>query len=130
MAQSSREIYWSAILADFRRSGLTHLEFCRRRHLSIHSFRHWLYRRRPDPHRTPSHSRTAPTVPTPDPSSNTQFLPVQIRPVSIPAAVTSPHTRSVPPLELVLADDRCIRVPSGFDPATLHQLLDTLEERP
>ena len=28
MAQSSREIYWSAILADFRRSGLTHVEFC------------------------------------------------------------------------------------------------------
>jgi hypothetical protein len=28
MAQSSREIYWSAILADFRRSGLTHVTFC------------------------------------------------------------------------------------------------------
>jgi hypothetical protein len=28
MTQSSREIYWSAILADFRRSGLTHVEFC------------------------------------------------------------------------------------------------------
>jgi hypothetical protein len=28
MAQSSREIYWSAILVDFRRSGLTHVESC------------------------------------------------------------------------------------------------------
>ena len=27
MAQSSREIYWSALLADFRCSGLTHVEF-------------------------------------------------------------------------------------------------------
>ena len=34
MAQSSREIYWSAILADFRRSGLTHVEFCRLRRIS------------------------------------------------------------------------------------------------
>ena len=31
MAQSPREIYWSAILADFRRSGLTHVEFCQLR---------------------------------------------------------------------------------------------------
>jgi hypothetical protein len=29
MVQSSREIYWSAILVDFRRSGLTHVEPCR-----------------------------------------------------------------------------------------------------
>jgi hypothetical protein len=33
MAQSSREIYWSAILADFCRSGLTHVEFCRLRRI-------------------------------------------------------------------------------------------------
>jgi hypothetical protein len=39
-------------------------------------------------------------------------------------------TPTAPPLELVLADDRRIRVPTGFDPATLHQLLDTLEQRP
>ena len=43
MVQSSREIYWSAILADFRRSGLTHVKFCRLRRMSLHSFRKWLY---------------------------------------------------------------------------------------
>jgi hypothetical protein len=36
MAQSSREIYWSASLADSRRSGLTQVEFCRPRRFSIH----------------------------------------------------------------------------------------------
>ena len=46
MAQSSREIYWSAILTDFRRSGLTHVEFCRLRRISTFSFRDWLYQLR------------------------------------------------------------------------------------
>jgi hypothetical protein len=47
MAQSSREIYWSAILANFRRPGLTHVECRRLRRVSTHSFRDWLYRLRP-----------------------------------------------------------------------------------
>jgi hypothetical protein len=29
MAQSAREIDWSAILADFQQTGLTHVEFCK-----------------------------------------------------------------------------------------------------
>jgi len=130
MAQSAPAIYWSAIVADFRRSGLTHVEFCRRRHLSLSSFRHWLYRRRPDLHSIPSGSGAAPRVPGPAPSSRPQFLPVHLRPEPLPVAVTPRNTPSAPPLELVLADDRRIRVPSGFDPTTLHQLLDTLEQRP
>ena len=47
MALTSREIYWPAILADFRRSGLTHVEFCHLRRISLHSFRKWLYHLRP-----------------------------------------------------------------------------------
>jgi hypothetical protein len=38
MPHPSRELYWSAILADFRCSGLTHVEFCRRRRLSLSAF--------------------------------------------------------------------------------------------
>jgi hypothetical protein len=116
--------------ADFHQSGLTHVEFCRRRHVSIHSFRHWLYRRRSDLHPTPSDSRPALALPGPTSSSTPPFLPVHIRPDSVPGTVISPDTPSAPPLELVLDRDRRIRIPSGFDPATLHQLLDTLEQRP
>ena len=43
MAQSAQAIYWSALIADFRRSGLTHVEFCRRRQISVHAIRHRLY---------------------------------------------------------------------------------------
>ena len=42
MAQSAQAIYWSALISDFRRSGLTHVEFCRRQ-ISAHAIRHRLY---------------------------------------------------------------------------------------
>ena len=38
------DLRWNALLNDFRRSGLTHAEFCLRRGISIHSFRKRLYR--------------------------------------------------------------------------------------
>ena len=129
MALSARAIYWSAILTDFHRSGLTHVEFCRRRRISIHSFRSWLYRRRSDLLPTPADSRGAPPVAVSGQLSTPEFLPVHIRPEPS-AAVTSQDSRSAPALELILTRDRRVRVPVGFDPATLHQLLDALEDRP
>jgi hypothetical protein len=130
MPRQSRQIYWSAILADFRRSGLTHVEFCRRRHISIHSFRSWLYRRRPEVHPKSSHSQAAPSLSEPAPSTTPAFLPVRILPEPIPATGAPHDPRATPLLELVLADHRRIRISPGFDRATLHQLLDLLEERP
>jgi hypothetical protein len=130
MPRHSRELYWAAILADFRRSGLTQDEFCRRRQISLSSFRHRLYRRRPDLPTIPAASHTTTAVPVPAPSSTPRFLPVRIRPEPLPTPVPSQDGRAAATLELVLADHRRIRVPSGFDPATLRQLLDTLEQRP
>ena len=81
MSLTSREIYWSAILADFRRSGLTHVEFCRLRRLSLHSFRKWLYHLRPGlpPKATRSRSQTS-AVPAPQTTTTTpRFLPVHVR---------------------------------------------------
>jgi hypothetical protein len=130
MPRHSREVYWTAILADFRRSGLTQDEFCRRRQISLHSFRHWLYRRRPDLPTTPAGAHATPSVPVPAPSSPPRFLPVRIRCQPGPTPATSQDGCSAPMLELVLADHRRIRVPAGFDPLTLQQLLDILEHRP
>ena len=129
MAQSSREIYWSDILADFRRSGLTHVEFCQLRRISIHSFRDWLYRLRPG--LPPRRSRSGHTSPAP---SLTQvnlpaFLPVHVRPPSLAPLAAHQVVPPPAPLELVLSDRCHLRVPAGFDPATLHLLLDVLEER-
>jgi hypothetical protein len=33
-------------------------------------------------------------------------------------------------LEIVVSERHFVRVPPGFDAATLHQLLDVLEDRP
>jgi len=92
MAQSGRAIYWSAIIADFHRSGLTHVEFCRRRQISIHSSRHWLYRRRPHLRPTPSVPAPTPAIPHPTPA----FLPVRIRPEPIPVVIGSPDAPTAP----------------------------------
>ena len=129
MAQSSREIFWSAILADFRRSGLTHVEFCQLRRISIHSFRDWLYRLRPG--LPPPRSRAGRMSPAPssNKASTPDFLPVHVHPRS-PACIADHQVAQPPtPLELVLSDRAHLRVPAGFDPATLHQLLDVLEQR-
>ena len=47
------DLRWSAILNDFRRSGLTHAAFCHRRELSIHTFRKRLYAAAPPCERRP-----------------------------------------------------------------------------
>lgn len=133
MAQSSRAIYWSAILADFRRSGMTHVQFCSVRRISIHSFRSWLYRLRPGlPPRRPRSSHTSTPTPPPPANDPPPFLPVHVRDRAR-AATTADIPHIDPPsssLELVLDKRHLLRIPSDFDPATLHRLLDALEERP
>ena len=130
MAQSAREIYWSAILADFRRLGLTHVEFCKLRRVSIHSFRDWLYRLRPGlpPPRPRVRSQHSPSALSEAPSPT--FLPVHVRPEPKSSTTSLSHTGPASPLELVLAEDLRIRLPADFDAASLHRLLDVLEQRP
>jgi hypothetical protein len=106
---------WNALLNDFRRSGLTHAEFCRRRGLSIHSFRKHLYQ-------TPSPKPPPPQLPAARVAA--EFVPVIILPDPAPTGV-----RSREPLELILPKGHRIAVAPGFDPATLRQLIDTVEER-
>ncbi|HSQ55453.1 MAG TPA: hypothetical protein VLM40_06880 [Gemmata sp.] len=111
------DLRWNALLNDFRRSGLTHAEFCQRRGISIHSFRKRLYQAptpKPTPANPPSSDGTAP-----------HFLPVTITPDPIFATAASGQ-----PLELLLNNGRRIAVAPGFDPQTLRQLLAVVEERP
>jgi hypothetical protein len=110
------DLRWNALLKDFRRSGLTHAEFCRRRGLSIHSFRKHLYR-------TPTPKPTLPQPPAPARAAD-QFLPVTITPDLTPANPVAQQ-----PLELILPNGCRIAVAPGFDPRTLRQLIVIVEER-
>ena len=104
------DLRWNTLLNDFRRSGLTQAEFCRRRDISLHSFRKHLYSPRP------SHDRR------PDASADRPFIPVTILPDPTASATAPP-----PPIELVLTDGRRIAVAPGFDAETLRRLLTVLE---
>jgi hypothetical protein len=123
---------WSAIMADYHRSGLTQAEFCRRRNISVSSFRSWLYGLRHGfPTAGPSESRRPAPVSAPASSSPTTFIPVLVRPAESRVFTANPHVSQPPALlEIVVSERHFVRVPPGFDPVTLHQLLDVLEDRP
>ncbi len=131
-SSSHREIDWPAVLADFRRSGMTHVQFCSARRLSIHAFRHHLYRLRPGlPPRRPRADRTSATSsasPVCMPTARPTFLPVHLRRAEpiISAPIAAPSN----PIELVLDDRHVLRIPAGFDADSLGRLLDLLEDRP
>jgi len=132
MSLSPRHDYWSAVLAQFHRSGMTQTDFCRSRQLSINSFRQWLYRLR---HSAPAADRrrtrvSISTKPAPARPANPAFLPVHIRPEHSAATDNRPGVVAPLPLEVILSHDRRVRIPVGFDPATLRQLLEVLEEQP
>jgi hypothetical protein len=130
---SYAQIYWSAILADFRRSGLTHVEFCRRRRISLHSFRKWLYQLRPGlpPKATRARSHTSPVSAVPATTATPRFLQVHVRAHEPSQAGDLQHAGSpTAALELVLPSDCRILVRPGFDPRCLRQLLDCLDGEP
>jgi hypothetical protein len=111
------DLRWNALLNDFRRSGLTQAEFCRRRHISLHSFRKHLYPPRP--------SQSATSDDRPPAVADHHFLPVTILPDPVPMIMASQHH-----LELILSNGSRIAVPPGFDPQTLRRLISVVEGRP
>jgi hypothetical protein len=112
------DLRWNALLNDFRRSGLTQAEFCRRRQVSLHSFRKHLYQPRP--------SQPAPSDDRSSANPDHHFLPVTIIADPIPPSITA----SPPHLELILSNGRRIAIAPGFDPQTLRRLISVVEERP
>jgi hypothetical protein len=101
----SKERIWRQHIRDWQDSGLSVRGFCARRGLSQPSFYSW---RRELQRRD---------------SEKPLFVPIRLRTDQAPAVLA--HA-----LEVVLASGRTIRVTSGFDAATLQQLVAVLEERP
>jgi transposase-like protein len=100
-----KERQWRRWIDEWRESGLSVRAFCARHGLATASFYNW---------RRVLQRRAAADPPT--------FVPVRVVADAIPAQTSA--------LEVVLSDGRIVRVASGFDAATLRQLLAVLEWRP
>jgi transposase-like protein len=99
-----KEQHWRRCIQRWQHSGLTVREFCDRYHLAPPSFYAW---------RRLLQRRDAAAV---------TLVSVEVLPEAPPRGITA--------IEVVLTGGRCLRVTSGFEPATLRQLLAVLEEAP
>ena len=114
----AREKFWRRAIRDQQRSGLSVRDFCRREGLKDGAFRWWrqeLPRRDQGPSISHRGERT---------DAAPAFLPVR---VVDPEAVAP---RPASPIEIVLPTGPTVRVPFGFDPRTLGDVLAVLEGRP
>ena len=114
----ARERFWRRTIRDQQQSELSVRDFCRREGLKDGAFRWWrqeLQRRDGEPPIAPRGERAGATP---------AFLPVRV--VDLEAVAPRP----APPIEIVLPAGPTVRVPTGFDPRTLGDVLAVLEGRP
>jgi hypothetical protein len=116
-----REKFWRRTIRQLQRSGLTVRAFCLREGLKDGAFRCWrqaLARREREAATTQADRDGEPTEAAP------AFLPVRL--VDLEAIPARPS----PPSEVVQPTGATVRIPSGFDPRNLGQVLAVLEGRP
>ena len=114
-----KERFWRRQLKQWRRSGLTIREYCAEHGLSEPSLYSW---RRVIAARDQERSAVRAGRARREPGDGR----VKEAPAFVPVHVVAPL--AAPALEIVLHPGRVVRVPSGFDAATLRQLLAVLEE--
>jgi transposase len=117
-----KERSWRRTLGQWRRSGQSVRDFCLEHDLSEPSFYAWRRTIAERDRQSASRNGRADVVRQQRPSDADSLD----KPIFIPLHVVPATT--APPLEVVLGQGRVIRVPAGFDAATLRQLLGVLEE--
>jgi len=117
----AKERSWRRLIQRWRRSGMTIRDFCVEHDVSEPSFFAW--------RRTIADRDRQSGPPRADGYGNGDSNKTQDSPAFVPLRVVS--TVSTTPagtaFEVVLRDGRIVRMPAGFDPATLRQLLAILE---
>jgi hypothetical protein len=119
----SKEDCWRRLLRLWRRSGLTIREFCAEHALSEPSFFAWrrtLVERDQQRVCRDTLKVSGDHEPRRQADERSAFVPLRV------VATTAARTA----FEVVLKDGRVVRVPVGFEAASLRQLLAILEERP
>jgi hypothetical protein len=124
--QRLRAEQWVVLIDQWRAGGLSLPVFCERNGIRPGTMQNWVYKpalkhavenaRRAAQPPCEAQTETAEVVdPTP------AFLPVKLAEV----ATTEPKEHAA--IEVILREGRRIRVPRGFDPDTLRQVVATLE---
>lgn len=118
---------WASLIEQWRAGGLSLPAFCERHGLRRGTMQNWLYK--PALKLAVERARRAAQAARETPAEVAEvaeqapaFLPVKIA-----AVATQPESRRHAPIEVVLREGRRIRVPRGFDPQTLRQVVATLE---
>ena len=120
----AKEKLWRATIRRHQESGLSVRDFCEREGLKDGNFTRWrreLDRR--DREKTPEQPKLATKASTG----------LQVSPVFLPVQVVDADrlpSRPAPPIEIVLDGGPTVRVPAGFDPRTLDDILAVLGGRP
>jgi hypothetical protein len=117
-----KEWYWRRVLRQWRRSGQGVRGYCLEHGLSEPSFYAWRRtiqeRERQRAQRSQRRGRRQAKKAVADRGQGDGL------PEFVPLTIAAP----APSLEVVLGDGRVVRVPAGFDVASLRQLLAVLEE--
>ncbi len=118
----AKEKFWRRTIRRQQRSGLTVRDFCLQEGLKAWTLRWWRQELSRRDRQTSAASRGEQEG---DPTKSVPaFLSVRVTDLE----ANSP--RQAPPIEIVLTAGPIVRVPSGFDPSTLGQVLAVLEGRP
>jgi hypothetical protein len=119
----AKERFWRRMLGQWRRSGQSIRGFCRQQGLHeplFYAWRRTLAQR--DQVRQRSRPVGRPHRPTPPADKDTPDAPPAFVPVHLVSSSVA--------LEVILGPPCVVRVPAGFDPASLRQLLAVLHETP
>ena len=124
---------WSRLIVEWRGSGLSLPEFCRRRGIKKTTMSGWVYK--PDLKRAIETARLredqadrgvpAAVVKSFAANSTPAFVPVRLRQLVTPPPTTEPVQRSA--IEIIVGSGRRVVVERGFDAETLRQVVAALE---
>ena len=108
--------YWKAVMADFERSGLSGLAYCRTKRISYSAF---ASRRK----KLSGGDRTGKKDVGRGSVERVEFAQVAIKPSIEQSAQAAPHA----PLEIVFPAGVVLRVPDGYSTVSLAEIISVLE---
>jgi len=120
-ACAARERHWRKILEQWKQSGLSMADFCRREGLKDHTLSWWkrTLEERDRAQQRESAKRAARAAAE---SARPSFVPVRV--------IEAAPRESISAVEIVTSRGHVVRLQPGFDAATLRRVLAALEEQP